>query len=207
MGIGNKNSDGKNIDFSYRLKLLKGLDSISNNTSDLGNANSLLAQIRDAVMAHQEFELKLVRDTGNGNIVVQRNEYDEQTQTWVLSYVDVNGAAYVPVGPLEYLDGSASLNLILAELLDQGLTLDNIDLKLTPAIRTHNTISSTGVGSVPAGSLRGSVINLGNQPGIWNGVSLPAGMTIPWGDAGSRDTYNAIEYDATDTNFIIEYTT
>jgi hypothetical protein len=93
---------------------------------------------------------------------------------------------------------------------DQITELQSIEAavsQLTPAVRTHNTISSSGVGSVPVGSLGGSVLNVGPGAGTWNGVSIPAGITIPWGMAGNRDTYNAINFDATGTLFIIEYTT
>ncbi|NIP30412.1 MAG: hypothetical protein GTN59_07580 [Candidatus Dadabacteria bacterium] len=53
----------------------------------------------------------------------------------------------------------------------------------------------------------GSVLNAGSAAGTWNGVSLPAGVSIPWSQVANRDTYGAISYDATGTTFIIEYTT
>jgi hypothetical protein len=86
----------------------------------------------------------------------------------------------------------------------------NIDTTLTPATRTHNTVTATVAGSVPAGSLSGSVLNAGNQPAGWNGAVLPAGVSIPWAPIGNRDTYGAISYDPTlfgSTTLIIEYTT
>ena len=86
-------------------------------------------------------------------------------------------------------------------------TLAAVNTKLTPTTRTHNTVSATGAGSVPAGSLRGSVMNVGSAAGTWNGISIPAGVAIPWDAVGSRDTYGAIAYNATGTTLIIEYTT
>jgi PKD repeat protein len=86
-------------------------------------------------------------------------------------------------------------------------TLLAVDTKLTPQLRTHNTVSTSTLGSVPAGSLRGSVLNVGSAAGVWNGASLPAGVAIPWDSVGNRDTYGAINFDATGTTFIIEYTT
>jgi uncharacterized coiled-coil protein SlyX len=97
-----------------------------------------------------------------------------------------------------------STNALLATI---GTTLLNINTNLTPASRTHNYASSTGVGTVPAGSLCGSVLNVGNSAGTWNLVSLPAGVSLEWSAVGTRDTYGAIPYDATGTQFIIEYTT
>ena len=77
--------------------------------------------------------------------------------------------------------------------------------------RTHNTVNTSGSGTVPAGSLAGSVLNLGNEDATWNGVTLPAGVSLPWGNVANRDTYGAIAYDATTpgagTTLIIEYTT
>lgn len=42
--------------------------------------------------------------------------------------------------------------------------------------------------------------------GVWNGISLPTGVGVPWEEVGNRDTYAAIDYDATGTTFLIEYT-
>lgn len=89
-------------------------------------------------------------------------------------------------------------------------TVSAINTKLTPASRTHNTVNTSGSGSVPSGSIRGSVLNVGSSAGTWNGITIPAGVSISWGVVGQRDTYGAIAYDATTgggTTFIIEYTT
>lgn len=94
-----------------------------------------------------------------------------------------------------------------ATLLDVETAIDTVNTNLSPAVRAHNTVSATGAGSVPAGSLRGSILNFGDAAGTWNGISLPAGVSLPWGEVGNRDTYGAINYDATGTTFIIEYTT
>jgi hypothetical protein len=69
----------------------------------------------------------IIADTGNSDEVVQQIT-NYETGTPVVSYKDVNGAVYVPVGPLEYLDPSAVLNLMLTEMLDQGLVLDAIKI-------------------------------------------------------------------------------
>lgn len=76
-----------------------------------------LQGVLQAIQNHQDFEMKLVRDTGNGDkVVCELAEYNETTDTYSYSYVDVGGAAYVPTGPLVYLDPSAVLNLVVAEL-------------------------------------------------------------------------------------------
>lgn len=140
-----------------------------------------------------------------------------------------------PVLPISYINDQTLLSQILAELqstLDVSATqsgtwninnitgtislptgaatettLSAVNTKLTPTSRVHNTVSATGAGSVPSGSLRGSVLNVGSSAGTWNGISIPAGVSIPWDAIGPRDTYGAIAYNATGTTFIIEYTT
>ena len=106
---------------------------------------------------------------------------------------------------------AADLALIYTNLQLNTISVANIDTKLTPATRVHNVVTATtgvtAIGSVPLGSLCGSVINVGNAAGTWNANSLPAGVSIPWTPIGNRDTYGAIAYDATGTTFIIEYTT
>jgi hypothetical protein len=132
MSILNDNGEGsKGRSYPYRSKVLKGLQKATDNTAGL---LGVLTSILNATVAHQDMEILLVRDEGvspanpNGDLVVQQiREYDETTQTWSTSYTDVSGAPYIPVGPLEYLDPSAVLNLMLTEMLDQGLTLDSID--------------------------------------------------------------------------------
>lgn len=71
--------------------------------------------------------------------------------------------------------------------------------------REHVTVSTSTTGTVPA-SIRGSIINVGNAAGTWNGISIPAGVSIPWDAVGFRDLYDPINYNATGTTFIIEYT-
>lgn len=75
-----------------------------------------LISVLNAIVATQDVEVLLVRDNGNGGVVVKQvTSYS--TGSPVVTYEDVTGAAYVPVGPLVYLDPSAVLNLILAEML------------------------------------------------------------------------------------------
>ena len=152
--------------------------------------------ILTAVQLQQDFEIKLVVDEGNGDkVVCQVTEYDEQTGLYSYSYTDVNGVAYVPTGPLNYINPDAMLALILAELVDSP---------------TVNTVVSTALaGATPAGVKRGSVLNVGSQPGTWNGVIIPAGVGLPFGGTGKNNTTGIIAYDptlgGTGTTFLIEY--
>lgn len=195
---------GASASESTQLEVLSALEAANVRTATEATQLSIL----NALSATKDIEVLLVRDKGNNNIIVKQvTNFTEANPTTI--YTDVNGAIYTPVGPLEYLDSSSILNLLLAEALEQGLVLDSVDTKATnlnPQVRSAVTLVNTGAGTIPAGSLRGSVFNAGNSDGIWNGIAIPAGISIPWGEAGSRDTYPIINYDATDTNFIIEYT-
>lgn len=125
MSIGNTKDQGnKGHNMPFQLNVLKGLQRVSDNTQ---NVMGLLSALITATRAHQDMEILLVRDSGNADLVVQQiREYDETSDTWSTSYQDVSGATYIPIGPLVYLDPSAVLSLILAELLDMGLSLDSI---------------------------------------------------------------------------------
>lgn len=115
------------------IRVLRELYSISGGVAPpggLATEATLISVLNAIVAADQDIEILLVRDTGNADQVVQQIT-DYQTGVPVVSYKDVNGAVYVPVGPLEYLDPSAVLNLMLSEMLDQGLTLDSMETLLT----------------------------------------------------------------------------
>lgn len=124
---------------------------------------------------------------GGGSLTVDGTVAATQSGTWDIT--NITGTVSLPTGAAT------------------ETTLGAVNTKLTPTTRTHNTISTSTSGSVSSGSLRGSVINVGSAAGTWNGISLPAGVAIPWDAVGPRDTYGAIAYDATGTTFIIEYTT
>jgi len=171
---------------------------------------TLLSVLNAIVASDQDIEILLVRDLGDGGVVVQQIT-NYETGVPVVSYKNVDGTVHTVIGPLEYLDPSAVQNLILAESTSQGLTLDSIDTNIAAATRTHNTINTAIAGSVSLGSIAGSVLNVGDEDGTWNGTVIPAGVSIPWGHVANRDTYSAIAYDpttpGTGTTFIIEYTT
>ena len=70
---------------------------------------------------------------------------------------------------------------------------------------TSNVIVVTGSGNVPV-NIGGSVMNTGNTNGTWDGVILKPGISISWGSDGNN-VYDAVAFDATGTEFLIEYST
>jgi hypothetical protein len=103
--VENSRKGGENSKFDYNFKVLLGLQKIADNTQAVAGLGTLINSLIQAVKDHQEFELKLVRDIDSGDIIVQRNEYDEETGNWTITYVDASGAAYTPGGSgVEYID-------------------------------------------------------------------------------------------------------
>ena len=204
MSTGNLKSEGsKGSNFTWQHRVLLGLQKGADNTNGLiGVLNSILA----ANVAQQDMEILLVRDTGNLDQVVQQiREYDETTQTWSTSYEDVSGAVYVPVGPLEYLDPSAVLSVLLAESLDQGLTLDDIESNtatLSTQVLTPGISRPTTSGTIAAGFNSISITNVGAADGTVDGVDLKVGEGVSF-DAGRNNTLAALPYDASSTEFLI----
>lgn len=122
MGLGNGNakSGDKGSNFNYQFRNLQLLGEIATGIigiappgglSTEATSLNILAAINNS---NQDIEVLLVRDNGNGGIVVKQIQ---ELVGGAISYEDVNGNPYVPVGPLEYLDPSAVLNLMLSELL------------------------------------------------------------------------------------------
>jgi len=120
MSKGNTNTYGnKKVNFPYQqsvLLLLGALEKAATaSASGLAQESTLISVLNAIVASDQDIEILLVRDTGNGDKVVQQIT-NYETGVPVVIYKDVNGALYIPVGPLEYLDPSAVLNLILTQL-------------------------------------------------------------------------------------------
>lgn len=190
------------------LSILEGLQQIANNTQ--GNS-ALLGSLLSAIKAHQEMEIILVRDTGNSDVIVaQINEYDEETDTWSTSYQNPDGTAYTITGPLEYMDASAVLNLILTELLDQGTGIDSLvtdiaamlsdtDILSTPEGNVAKSIlrvTTPGLGNITAGKRRVTFYNASKPDVNVDGQVLKRGEVVTFVADGIRDTLPAFTYDA-----------
>jgi hypothetical protein len=130
---GNKGSD-----HSYRGSVLRGLAAIVKNTQGSSGLATAIAALTAAVQDHQEFELKLVRDIDSGTVIVQRNEYDETTDTWSISYVDADGAPFLVGGSgVEYMDPETVL-ITIDNVLDQ-IKLDTAKLDVNLSTRASET--------------------------------------------------------------------
>lgn len=70
--------------------------------------------------------------------------------------------------------------------------------------RTPGILSTTGPGATPVGAYSLSFANVGSAPGVINGMSIPAGVTIKY-DGGMNNTLDPMSYNATGTTFLITY--
>ena len=114
---------------------------------------------------------------------------------------------------MEYIDTAGVLNLILAEVT--GVAKENTQLQvevntgnLNSQARTQTKINTSTAGLIPSGTLNGTLMNIGEEDGLFDGVVVPPGVAISWGGVGMRDTYSEMPYDPTTggTSFLIEYT-
>ena len=178
---------------SYELYVLQVLNKIAASTgaipAGLATEATLLSVLNAIIASDQDIEILLVRDTGNADQVVQQIT-NYETGTPVVTYKDVNGAAYVPVGPLEYLDPSAVLNLILTELQSSTRT------------PSYDLINVVGAGSIAAGAREVSIKNNGAVAVTIDGSLLPVGESIGWNAGGQSDRLDAISYDIPATGSI-----
>lgn len=160
-----------------------------------GATEATLVSVLHAIVASdQDIEILLVRDTVT--LIVYQQITNYETGVPVVTYKDVNGTPFVPVNPMEYLDPSAVMNLLLTEALDQGLTLDDIktaveaidlvnqDILTESEAINYNTLSvatlSTPVTGVPSTLLIVSVTGA---------ASVAAGKrTVSFKNTGNADT-------------------
>ena len=202
MSIGNlKDYGNKGNNFPWQLKMLMGqqcaCDALQTLVENTDTVEPLLFQILTAIQSGTDYEAALVVDNA-GVTWLEVRVWNTGTSTFdpPVYFLAGSNTPGTPAAPITYINPNSYLAQIVSYTTN-----------LIPQSRTHNVVTSTGVGTVPANSLRGSVMNVGSAVGIWNGQSLPAGVTIPWGEVGMRDFYGAMNFDATGTTFIIEYTT
>ena len=134
LGNGNPNYGNKGSNFNFELRNLQLLGQIAaaipSPPAGLATEGTLISVLNAIVASDQDIEVLLVRDQAPGNgdpVLKQVTNY--QTGVPVITYENVDGTTYVPTpNPPNYvyLDPSAVLNLMLAELLAQGISLDSI---------------------------------------------------------------------------------
>ena len=212
MSKGNTNTYGnKKVNFPYQqsvLLLLGALEKAATaSASGLAQESTLISVLNAIVASDQDIEILLVRDTGNGDKVVQQIT-NYETGVPVVIYKDVNGALYIPVGPLEYLDPSAVLNLILTQLqvLNAGgqllteATFTAEDFATESTLGVVNTNLSTintnvQLGNIVLGNLLTTLTSVVRTPSLQR-ISGVAAASIAAG-ARSASFFNAGLTDAT----------
>ncbi len=190
----NAKREGARSNELYQLQTLNRIKDAITGAGMLPSPTGLATEatalnILSAIAANnQDFEILLVRDTGNGDQIVQQIT-DWTSGVPVVSYKDVNGLPYVPVGPLEYLDSSAVLNLMLAELIS---ITENTAEDATVLVSS----STTGAGTIPALSKAATIV-IDGSGGQINGVVRPDGWSQSF--EFNNDTLPAIPYNGNGT--------
>jgi hypothetical protein len=76
---------------------------------------------------------------------------------------------------------------------------------LNPQVKTANVLNTTTTGTVPSGVFSCSIANVGSNPGLVEGQSIPVGTILNFDAGVLNNTLNSISYDATGTIFLITY--
>ena len=147
----------------------------------------------------RDFEVILIRWTYNGVETILRQMISIKNDVVTVTYYTTGG-----------IDKTAEVEASLSD----GGTISYIDSKelmttvvglLTPKQAISYNVVSTISGTVPT-NVGGSVMNTGDANGTWNGIILKPGISISWGSDGNN-VFDAVVFDATGTEFLIEYST
>jgi len=207
-----------------RLYILAELEKItvSSSSSGLATEATLISVLNAIIASDQDVEVLLVRDTITG--IVYKQVTDWTTGVPTVYYTDVNGAPFVPITTITYLDPSAVLNLILSELqllntvdyatettqAANNVLLGTIDAD-TSVLATPSTglpismsrITVAGAGSIPSGKRKVSIFNAGNSNSTVSGATLKSGEFVSFSADGLRDTLASITYDCLTSELLI----
>ena len=181
---------------NIRVAILSELeDLVALSGGPAGATEATLLSVLNAIVASdQDIEILLVRDTVT--LIVYQQITDYQTGTPTVTYKDVNGNLFVPVNPMEYLDPSAVLNLILS---DTNILATPVIGVVTGMLR----VVASGAATVTAGKRTVSFFNAGNNDCSVNGAILEKGESITYPELSNRDVYGAIPYDALTSELVI----
>jgi hypothetical protein len=94
---------------------------------------------------------------------------------------------------------------VLQGITDLITAITGVSISINPQVRATNLVRTSAAGSVSAGKYSISFGNVGAANGTVKGVTLKPFETINF-DAGTlNNTLDAIDYDATGTDFLIIY--
>lgn len=190
MGLGNGNpkSGNKGSNYAYELKNLRSISGLAESirahgTSPLATEATLISVLNAIIASDQDIEILLVRDTVT--LIVYQQITNYETGVPVVTYKDVNGNPFVPTNPMEYLDPSAVMQLMLTELIAIEANTSIVESVLTSS-------KTTGTGTIPAGS-KAATIYIDGSGGSINTVARPDGWSQSF--EFNNDTLPEIAYD------------
>lgn len=218
MSVGNlKDNGNKGNNFPFQLGALQLLKMINDSITGGGGGGAGLAteatalSILSAIQNGQEFEQTMVIDQGgagcpaNCPVYLQVRIWDTVTHTFGPPvYYDAAGAVVVPVGPLQFINPTYTLQDILVQV-----TAINAVVSATTS-RTPTLVAvppNTPLANTTAGVKQLSIRVTSGGNGQINGVSVPNGFTVTY-TANGNDTIGSISYQTgAGTNMLISYLT
>jgi len=202
---GNK---GKNMPFQHSLLLINGAIQAA---TQAGATEATLQLVLTALQNGQDYEAKLVRDSDTPEVNwLEVRIFNVTTGTFdpPVYYLAGTNTVGAPVLPVVYIDPTTLLSTIAINTtgLATQATLASLLALFTATVRINNIVVTSAAGTIPAGTVVGSVFNEGIANGTFLGQTIPPGVTIPIPKANQGDTYGAMAYDGSGTTLIIQYT-
>lgn len=178
--------------------LLEGIVSAVNTTgvSTVTRLDQIIIELNEK---GRDFEVILIRWTYNGVETILRQMISIKNDVETVTYYTTGG-----IDKTAEVEASLSDGGIISYIDSKELMTTVVGL-LTPKQAISYNVVSTISGTVPT-NVGGSVMNTGDANGTWNGVILKPGISISWGSDGNN-VYDAVAFDATGTEFLIEYST
>ncbi len=144
-----------------------------------------LASVLTELQKGKDYEIALVKDTGNSDQIVKEFRLWDQTTSALAApiYYDAAGALYVPVGPLLHMDTEGAIIALLNEVA-------------SIIVRTPSFLNVLGIAntSVAAGARSVAFFNNGPTVATIQGSALAAGKGVEFDAGGENDTLSAITY-------------
>jgi hypothetical protein len=188
----NAKREGARSNELYQLQALNRIvTAVTTGTGSLATEATLLSVLQAIIASDQDIEILLVRDTGNADKIVQQIT-NYETGVPVVSYKDVDGNPYTPTGPLEYLDPSAVMNLMLTELIAINASLTST-LRV-PLLQRLGLPGGFDIGSIATGKRSVSFLNAGPVDITVATGTLKPGESITFDAGGQGDTLGPIPY-------------
>jgi hypothetical protein len=91
------------------------------------------------------------------------------------------------------------------ELAQLSTILAQITSVIAPAVRTTHILRTTGTGSLLGGVKSVTIVNVGEANGLVKAISIKPNESVTYEAGALNNVLDAINFDATSTEFLITY--